>query len=169
MLISSTLAFFRRWDSVVIFGAVLALGSGFALAAPAEAQTSLLACENNKTHAITFPVVGKSCTSAQTAITLATSSAVPHPSPVVCDAPSDGCCACPSGENLNVTGGGGDCEGGSVMVSSALNNSSTWCISCESISLNCSLNPDNQPVCTPSFTPTVPSDVVALCEPGGNH
>ena len=36
----------------------------------AQALTSLTACENNQTHKIRFPTVGKSCKSGETAITL---------------------------------------------------------------------------------------------------
>jgi hypothetical protein len=44
-----------------------------ALALPSrtvQAQTSLTACENNQTHKIRFPAVGKSCKSDETAVTL---------------------------------------------------------------------------------------------------
>lgn len=70
MRIQSILAFFKRWIGISIFGLVLALGSCFAFAWPAQAVTSLTACENNKTHAVSFPAVGKFCTSSQTTITL---------------------------------------------------------------------------------------------------
>jgi hypothetical protein len=53
-----------------IISAVLALGACCAIAAPARAQTTLTACENNKTKKITFPAVGKSCTSGETALTI---------------------------------------------------------------------------------------------------
>jgi len=60
----------RGRPRVALFSALLALCSCFAVAAPARALTSLTACENNKTHAITFPPVGKPCTSSETTITL---------------------------------------------------------------------------------------------------
>ncbi|MGA7620795.1 hypothetical protein [Candidatus Binatus sp.] len=73
----------RGWLRIALFSAVLALGSYFVIAAPAQAQpplavtsaasptpTALLACENNKSHAISFPDVGKSCKKGQTAIVL---------------------------------------------------------------------------------------------------
>ncbi len=61
---------FQRWSRFVIFSAVLTVGSCIALAAAAKAQTSLLACVNNKSHKVSFPPVGKSCNSAETAVVL---------------------------------------------------------------------------------------------------
>lgn len=61
---------FQGWPRDAIFSAVLVLGFCFAIAAPAQALTSLTACENNKTHKVSFPAVGKSCTSGETAIVL---------------------------------------------------------------------------------------------------
>jgi hypothetical protein len=49
---------------------VLTLGLVLAVAFHANAQETLTACENNKTHAITFPDVGKSCKSDETTITV---------------------------------------------------------------------------------------------------
>jgi hypothetical protein len=54
----------------VIFSAVLMVGSCFVLVGAAEALTSLVACVNNKSHKVSFPPVGKSCNSAETAIVL---------------------------------------------------------------------------------------------------
>lgn len=73
----------QDWPRIALFSAVLALVSYLAIAAPAQAQlplavtssatptpTALLACENNKSHAISFPDVGKSCKKGETAIVL---------------------------------------------------------------------------------------------------
>jgi hypothetical protein len=54
----------------VIVSAVLVVGSCFAPVGPAHALTSLIACENNKDHKITFPPVGSSCKSSETTLTI---------------------------------------------------------------------------------------------------
>jgi|SRR5208283_1997356 len=149
---------FQNSPRLAILSAVLAVGSYFAAAALVQAQSSLIACENNKTHAVSFPPVGKTCTSAQTTITLGGTVGtqalnVQFPT---CDAPSDGCCACPTG--TQVTGGGGDCNGESEMVSSGPSGDQ-WCIRCASIFLVC---PNG--VCGGlGATATVPIDVIVNC------
>lgn len=61
---------FQRWPRFGFFSVVLTVGACFALAAAAQAQTSLVACANNKTHKVNFPPVGTSCKSHETAIVL---------------------------------------------------------------------------------------------------
>jgi hypothetical protein len=53
---------------------VLALGLILAVAFDASAQETLTACENNKTHVLRFPDVGKSCKSNETKITVVSGS-----------------------------------------------------------------------------------------------
>jgi hypothetical protein len=65
----------------VIFSAVLMVGSCFVLVGAAEAQTSLVACVNNKTHKVSFPPVGKSCNSAETALVLGATGPAGPPGP----------------------------------------------------------------------------------------
>ncbi len=53
-----------------ITGLLLMLCALTLLSRTVQAQTSLTACENNQTHRVRFPAVGKSCKSDETAITL---------------------------------------------------------------------------------------------------
>lgn len=71
----------------MIFSTVLTVGAGFALAAAAQAQTSLVACVNNKTHKVSFPPVGKSCNSSETALVLGATGPAGPPGPTGPDPP----------------------------------------------------------------------------------
>ena len=70
MLLMISIRTLQGRPRLAIFGVAFTIGSCFALAASAGAQTSLIACANNKTHAVRFPPVGKSCNSDETAIVL---------------------------------------------------------------------------------------------------
>ena len=72
---------FPCWSRFVIFSAVLMVGSCFVLVGAAEALTSLVACVNNKTHKVSFPPVGKSCNSAETALVLGATGPAGPPGP----------------------------------------------------------------------------------------
>jgi hypothetical protein len=52
------------------WSAALIIGFCLLLSAPAQAQTSLTACVNNKNHKVTFAAVGKSCKAGSTAVVL---------------------------------------------------------------------------------------------------
>lgn len=53
-----------------ITGLLIMVCASTLLSSTVQSQTSLTACENNKTHKVSFPPVGKSCKSDETAITL---------------------------------------------------------------------------------------------------
>ncbi len=70
ILLVPSISAFQRWPRVGFFSAVLTVGAYFALAAAAQAQASLVACVENKTHKVRFPPVGTSCKSDETALVL---------------------------------------------------------------------------------------------------